>query len=179
MDHPHLVILGYSEAGMFVRAAPSPPVAAILSIHGVREFGIEQQAPFRLDLTFDDVEVPAPNDVAAMSRQSARARWAKANGIVEVAPTPSDATAIIAFASAVRDAQGTVLCHCSAGMSRAPAAALICLSVWRGPGSEVECVRHVQRLRRGATPHVGLVRWADDMLDRHGKLESALRDVLR
>ena len=58
MRHPRLVILGYSEAGMFLRGTPAPNVAGIISIHGDREFRVEADVPHRLDLVFDDVEVP-------------------------------------------------------------------------------------------------------------------------
>ena len=59
-------------------------------------------------------------------------------------------------------------------MSRAPAAALLCLAAWAGPGAEAECVEAVLRLRRGAVPHVGLVRFADALLGRGGKLTDAV-----
>lgn len=138
MTVPKLAILGYSEAGMFLRATPRPNVSAILSIHGAREFGVEADVAHRLDPTFDDVEVPAADDLAAMQRAVSRRRWAKENGLTEVAPGRGDAAAIIQFAREVRAAHGIVLCHCGGGLSRAPAAALICLSAWRGPGTEAE-----------------------------------------
>lgn len=103
-----------------------------------------------------------------------RKRWAEQNGLLEVAPVEADAEAIIQFANAMRDDRDVLLCHCGGGISRAPAAALICLSVWRGAGSEVECVSEILKLRRGAVPHVGLVRLADELLSRSGKLVEAL-----
>jgi predicted protein tyrosine phosphatase len=66
-----------------------------------------------------------------------------------------------------------ILCHCGGGMSRAPAAALICLAAWRGPGSEADCVTEILKLRRGAAPHRGLVRFADEVLGRRGRLVHA------
>lgn len=57
MSHPRLVILGGSEAAMFLRGTPPPKVDALISIHGAREFGIEADVPHRLDLVFDDAEV--------------------------------------------------------------------------------------------------------------------------
>jgi predicted protein tyrosine phosphatase len=64
-------------------------------------------------------------------------------------------------------------------MSRAPAAALICLSVWRGPGTEAHCVAEILKLRRGAVPHIELVRFADDVLGRQGKLVGAVAAARR
>ena len=159
---------------MFLRGPSGQSVTAIVSIHGRREFGVESSVPHRLDLTFDDVEVPAPGDLEATQRAMARKRWAEQNGLVEVAPTRSDAERIIQFADAVRGIDGTVLCHCGGGMSRAPAAALICLTRWLGAGTEAECVDAVGRIRRGAVPHLGLVRFADDLLERDGRLLRAI-----
>lgn len=104
-----------------------------------------------------------------------RRRWAEENGLVETPPTAADAAAIIAFAEPLRGVGGTVLFHCGGGVSRAPAAALICLAVWNGSGTEAECVASVYRIRRGAVPHVGLVRFADELLARGGRLVGAVR----
>jgi predicted protein tyrosine phosphatase len=159
---------------MFLRGTPRPNIGGIISIHGSREFGVEAHSPHRLDLVFDDVEVAAPADVLAMQRAMSRRRWAEQNGLAEVAPVRADAEAITRFADEVRNTDGVVLCHCGGGMSRAPAAALICLCVWRGAGCEDECVAEVLKLRRGAVPHAGLVRFADNLLSRNGKLIAAL-----
>ena len=159
---------------MFLRGPSGRDVAAIISIHGGREFGVEADVPHRLDLMFDDVEVAAADDPMALLRVTSRQRWAEQNGLAETAPTRADAAGIIRFAREVRAVRGIVLCHCGAGMSRAPAAALVCLATWRGPGTEAECVEEVLRLRRGAAPHAGLVRLADDLLGRAGKLCGAL-----
>jgi predicted protein tyrosine phosphatase len=82
--------------------------------------------------------------------------------------------AIIQFAESIRSCNGIVLCHCGGGMSRAPAAALICLAVWRGPGTEVDCMAEVLAQRPGAVPHEGLVRLADALLGRENRLVSVL-----
>jgi predicted protein tyrosine phosphatase len=179
MDHPTLVVLGYSEAAMFLRATPRPNVTAIISIHGHREYGVEAEVMHRLDLTFDDVEVVAPGDVLALQRAFSRRRWGAENGLTELAPSASDAASIIQFAEAVRETEGIILCHCGGGMSRAPAAALICLALWKGPGTEAECVREVLAIRRGAVPHPGLVRFADELLRRDGALVCALASIGR
>ena len=174
MLEPPLSILGYSEAGMFLRGPSGRDVASVISIHGRREFGVEADVAHRLDLTFDDVEVAAADDPMSLLRVTSRRRWAERNGLIEAAPTAADAAAIVRFAREVRGIEGIVLCHCGGGMSRAPAAALICLATWRGAGAEAQCVEEVFRLRRGAVPHAGLVRFADELLGRGGKLCSAL-----
>ena len=171
--NPPLVVLGYSEAAMFLRRRPAPPLA-VISIHGGREFAVDADCPRRLDLTFDDVDEPQPGDAMGLLKTQARRRWAAQNGLVETPPTQSDAAAIVTFAEGLRGANGTILCHCAGGMSRAPAAALICLATWAEPGAEAACVEAVRRLRQGAVPHAGLVRYADHLLGRGGALVSAL-----
>jgi predicted protein tyrosine phosphatase len=164
---------------MFLRGTLGAEVAAIIAIHGKREFGVEAEVPRRLDLTFDDVEAPRPGDEMGMLRAASRRRWGELNGLIEVAPVRADAEAIVRFAEEERGVEGLVLCHCGGGMSRAPAAALVCLAVWLGAGREAECVAEVLRLRRGAVPHEGLVRMADDVLGRGNRLVEALIEVRR
>lgn len=164
---------------MFLRGTAGAKVDAIISIHGGREFGVDADARHRLDLTFDDTEVPADDDVASMLRATSRRRWLEQNGLVEVPPSAADAGAIIEFARKVDGIADVVLCHCAGGMSRAPAAALMCLAVWRGAGTEAECVAEVRKLRPGALPHLGLVRFADQILGSDGKLTQAIAAVSR
>jgi predicted protein tyrosine phosphatase len=178
-DEPTPAILGYSEAAMFIRRVPPPNVAGVISIHGRREFDVEAGAAPRLDLTFDDVEVAPPGDLSAVERVMARKRWAEQNGLIEVPPTSGDVAAIIRFAETLRGAPGTLLCHCGGGMSRAPAAALICLATWRGPGSETKCVREIPRLRAGAVPHAGMIRFADALLGLEARLVRAVVEMRR
>src|SRR5829696_6449563 len=132
MKHPELYVHGYSGASMYVQSVPPPNVCAVISIHGGQEFGVELAIPKRLDLHFDDVDC----DITPSRR-----RWNELNGKMEVPPAKDDAEAIIRFAESVRDFNGIVLCHCSMGVSRGPAAALICVAVWRGEGCEDQCMR--------------------------------------
>src|SRR6185312_15187392 len=125
-------------------------------------------------LNFDDIEVPIPGDEVSLLRVLSRKKWADQNGLAEVAPTRFDAQSIIDFAQVIQKLPGVLLCHCGGGMSRAPAAALICLTTWQGPGSESECVRHIRKLRPGASPHIGLTFLADSLLERGGALVAAL-----
>jgi len=175
-SHPALAVFGYSQAAMFLARTPPPNVTAVLSIHGRREFAVPSAPGVRrLDLCFDDVDVPETDDDVGRLRAAARRRWAAEVGLSERPPTPADAAAVIDFARAMQGTKGIVLCHCGAGMSRAPAAALIFLATWRGPGTEAECVAELRRLCPAAAPHASLVRFADGMLDRQGALTAALR----
>ena len=171
--HPPLLVLGYSEAAMVLRQPGGRAVKAVISIHGHHEFPVEVDAaavPHRLVLRFDDVEAPDLTDTQNAHRTWVRQKWAGDVGRPLTPPTPADAGAIIDFARAVAGIQGTVLCQCQAGISRSPAAALICLATWTGKGQEPYCVEHLLRLRPPALPHPDLVRFADALLGRGGEL---------
>lgn len=102
-----------------------------------------------------------------------RQRAASEFGLRMKPPTRADVDAIIAFARQTQTVNGTLLCHCHAGISRSPAVALICLTTWRGPGSEAACVADIRRARPAAVPHEGLIRIADEQLGRGGALMEA------
>ncbi len=70
-----------------------------------------------------------------------------------------------------------LLCHCQAGISRSPAAALLCLAAWTGPGRERDCVEQVMQIRPAAVPHMGLVNFGDALLGRQGELVKAVLEV--
>ena len=86
MDDPQIVVLGYSEAAMLLRKLDRALLAGIISIHGAREFGVEAPGVRRLDLTFDDVDVPVAGDHVAEyhARQTRQAR--EGLGLNEVPP---------------------------------------------------------------------------------------------
>jgi predicted protein tyrosine phosphatase len=173
MPPPQLAILGYSEAGQFIRQTDPRLFVGIISIHGANESALETRDIPRLDLQFDDVDVPPTNDHVAQyqARQLRLAR--EAMGLHEIPPTPRDAQAIIDFAQSLVNEDGVLLIHCSGGISRSPAAGLLCFAAWQGPGRETHCVQELLRIRRCAMPHESLIRFGDDRLARHGKLLAA------
>jgi predicted protein tyrosine phosphatase len=175
--HPPIAIFGYSEAAMFLRRKPRQPIAGLISIHGPRESAVEFTACDRLDLIFDDIEPSTATDLIALQKEVSRRRWNEQNNLTEIAPAPFHVSAIIEFARRHAGASDLIMCHCGAGMSRAPAAALICLSVWLGDGLELNAAQVVARLRPGATPNPALVRMADELLGRNGRLIEAAKRV--
>jgi predicted protein tyrosine phosphatase len=172
MNHPPVLALGYSEASMLLRGQRAPFVKAIISIQGLHEVPIDAPSvPDRLTLHFDDVDPPHTNDRVAFYRAWVQKRWAKEVGRPLRPPTAQDARAIVEFAWKIRDINdGIVLCQCGAGMSRSPAAALLCLAAWTGVGNERYCVDEVLRVRPGATPLMGLVMLGDAELGLEGRL---------
>lgn len=179
MAHPNVLILGHSEAAMLLRARPAD-LAGIISIHGRHEPVLEAPGVSdRLDLCFDDVEAPEAGDALGVLKAFVHRKWNEETGRPQLPPTIDDARAIIEFARSIGDRRGTLLCQCQAGVSRSPAAALLCLAQWRGSGHEQECATEVLRIRPCAMPHAGLVRIGDEVMGREGALIRAMRDVRR
>jgi predicted protein tyrosine phosphatase len=169
---------------MLMRSADAGNVKAVISIHGAHEFPIEATGvPHQLVLQFDDIDSPDPSDRAGFYRFWARQQWAKQSGRPLTPPTPREAGAIIDFARSLQDVDGIVLCQCGAGMSRSPAAALLCLAAWTEKGHEQYCVEQLARIRPAAVPLISLVRMGDTILARDGILVRAVlgrgRNVVR
>lgn len=176
--HPSVLILGYSEAAMFLKQPEAADVLAIISIYGHREYPIEPEFPCeRLMLQFDDAEVECEDDPLRASQLRIRRRDAAEIGLIQNPPTRSHAREIIEFARQIETQGGTLVCQCLGGISRSSAAALLCLASWKGMGAESDCVQEVLRIRPPAQPHRGLVCFGDEILSRSGRLVAALDAV--
>lgn len=156
--HPAILIAGRAAADAICQRA-GMGVTAVISIvdEGERVCHGFESVPRRLRLEMDD----AAGQAGGPGRYSPRP------------PTREQAREIIEFARSIGGAGGTLLCHCNAGLSRSPAAALICLATWLPPGAEREAAERIARIRPGARPHGELVRFADDLLARDGALVAA------
>ena len=176
MTHPPVLVLGYSEAAMLLRKSHTADVLAIIAIHGQREYPVEtSEVPYSLVLQFDDTEAPSRTDPIHASRIRLRQREAAEIGLTLTPPTVEHAKSVIDFAHSIRRMDGTLLCQCQGGVSRSPAAALLCLATWTSPGREQYCVKQVLSVRPSAVPHADLVTFGDELLHRDGRLVEALQ----
>jgi predicted protein tyrosine phosphatase len=142
---------------MFVRTSAADDLRGVITIHCQREYPLDVpvEGVRRLALEFDDTEAPSTSDPIHAAQVRLRQRQAAEVGLRLCPPTVDDAKSIIDFAISMREAGGVLLCHCQAGISRSPAAALICLAAWTGPGHERDCVSYVLKIRPAATPPFG------------------------
>jgi predicted protein tyrosine phosphatase len=128
--------------------------------------GSMHQEPFRgfdsfrvaKQLNFDDVSLPRG--------------WGRFQ-----APQPRHVQAILKFAETIGE-NDKVLVHCAQGISRSTAASYIMLASILGPGKEQEALKLVVKERPNARPNELMVRHADKLLKREGKLSAEL-DLLR
>lgn len=164
---------------MLLRGSRLGDIRATIMIHGQGEH------PVRIDgvthsllLQFDDIEAPSATDRVHAYRVRSRQRQAASVGLVQTPPCVDHARSILDFAQSIGELGGTVLCQCQGGVSRSPAAALLCMATWTGPGREEYCVQHVISVRPSAMPHRDLVAFGDELLHREGRLVKALDRIL-
>lgn len=174
--HPKIKVLGFSESAMLLRHHKHDSITAIISIKGHREYPPDPgNITHVLALNFDDVEAPSESDPIEAARLRLRYRRMEEEGLKVTPPTIDHALSIIYFATRIAGIGGSLLCQCHAGISRSPAAAIICLATWLGPGHETDCVNEVLAIRPSAQPHRDLIAFADCILEREGRLIQALR----
>lgn len=89
-------------------------------------------------------------------------------------PNIKDVRRIINFAESMQNHDGTMLIHCEAGISRSAAAAVICKTVWMGPGKEIDAIFSTYANNRRAWPNTLMIRYADELLNRNGALVAAV-----
>jgi predicted protein tyrosine phosphatase len=176
--HPTLLALGYSQAAMLLAEPHGLRIDAVISIHGTHEYAVDApNVAHRLVFRFDDVDAIDWNDPDRAEAAWARQKWAKEKGRPLTPPTMDDAQAIIEFARRNAECDGAVLCQCQAGISRSPAAALLCLATWTGAGHEQYCIDRLLRIRPSAVALRELVAFGDTLLGRNGKLVGAVADA--
>lgn len=175
--HPSLLVLGYSEAAMLLAGPNATCINAVITIHGAHEHAVDvPTATHRLTLFFDDTESIDWTDPTRAEAAWARQKWSKEMGRPLTPPTIEHAQAIIDFARTIADLEGTVLCQCHAGISRSPAAALLCLATWTGQGHEQYCIDRLLRIRPAAVPLRDLIAFGDTLLGRGANLLRAVLD---
>lgn len=95
-----------------------------------------------------------------------------------VSPQAAHVAALLDFAGAW-DRRAPLLIHCYAGISRSTAAALVVAAALAPQRDEAELAQTLRRLAPEATPNPYLVRLADEMLGRDGRLAEAVRGIGR
>jgi predicted protein tyrosine phosphatase len=175
--HPAVIVLGYSEAAMYLKQGGAKEVRGLIAIKGFGEHAAEAAVAHRLVLEFDDVKSIDESDPVSVWRGRMAQEEAKKNGMRVTPPTMEHARAVLEFAGDMEKEEGALLCHCRAGVSRSAAAALLCLARWMGPGEEERAAAELVRVRNCAFPHEGLVGFGDVLLGRGGRLVEAVRTV--
>ena len=91
-------------------------------------------------------------------------------------PSTEDIEKIIEVAFRWKDSGEPILVHCTAGVSRSPAAGLILSSI-RQPNNEDELAKHLREQAPYCRPNKLMVKLADQALSLGGKLVSAVANM--
>jgi predicted protein tyrosine phosphatase len=95
-----------------------------------------------------------------------------------VPPARAHVEKLLEFASSW-DRSKPLVVHCFAGISRSTAAAYIIAAALAPERDEAELAQALRRASPSATPNARLVAIADDLLDRDGKMVSAIAAIGR
>jgi predicted protein tyrosine phosphatase len=114
---------------------------------------------------------PAPNGFDTIE---ARHQFVFADTNGEDGPTFADVERLIDTARTLAERSGRVVIHCQAGISRSTAAATIFWAVLLGEGREDEAIARVLAAREIAIPNRRMIRIADELLGREGRLVAAV-----
>jgi predicted protein tyrosine phosphatase len=98
----------------------------------------------------------------------------------KILPTPEHMAAILRFGSDLVSSStdredGHLLVHCHRGVSRSTAAMLSLLAQVYPNGNEDQLFTRLRQIRPQAWPNSLMIRYADDLLGREGRLVMALR----
>ncbi len=94
-----------------------------------------------------------------------------------VLPRVADIEGILAFGRDMGDDLGHLLIHCHAGISRSTAAMLMILAQAFAHEDEGAIVDRLVRTRPQAWPNSLMIRFADELLGRGGRLTAAVSEV--
>jgi predicted protein tyrosine phosphatase len=159
------------------------PSISVLTICGIDELPDQQARAVTHVLSLLD---PAWPEIDAFQSYGAHHRTTlHFNDIIEpvagkVMPTSDDVARILAFGADLDrpldgNNQGHLLVHCHMGVSRSTAAMLSLLAQTNASAAEDELFQHLRSIRPQAWPNSLMIRYADDHLDRGGRLTQALR----
>ena len=148
-----LVVTPYSALAEMLESHQPSHLVSLLSPRQMESMPDFAGEHLRLEL--DDVAEEAPGRIAPSARQM---------------------ESLITFARGW-EARAPMLLHCWAGVSRSMAAAMAILCDRLGMDSEINVARAMRRRAPFARPNVLMVRHADDVLKRGGRLNAALNTM--
>lgn len=90
-------------------------------------------------------------------------------------PEPGHVGVVLRFARENPD--GLLMIHCKAGIARSTALALAVIADRMGEGREDEAVADLLAVRPEAVPNILMLQFADDLLDRSGRLVEAWKRI--
>ncbi|OKL42555.1 tyrosine phosphatase family protein [Pseudovibrio exalbescens] len=131
-----------------------------------------------ISLTSPSTEFARPDDLQAVPHLSLRFHDIPEPREGYVAPAPEHVSEILSFAQSIHKTR-PILIHCWAGISRSTAAAFIIACSRSGAGCEAELANALRTAAPSATPNPLLVKYADALLERDGRMIDAIARIGR
>ena len=145
-------------------------VGPIWSLGHVGEIGARHAITLINAPMMADIVTPAPIGEANHLRLIMNDIDRPAEGLI--APEAAHIHQLVDFLNSW-DQESPLLIHCHAGISRSPAAAFIALCLLRPQMTEEELARRLREASPAAKPNRLIVRLADDILRREGRMIAA------
>jgi len=161
--NPDIVARSLADASRELEGITQPNAVVSIGSPGTNPpLGFDPSDPLHLRLQFDDVTSERPS---LRSEPAEPPRSGHIERLIERADqllsTP------------------IVYCHCAAGISRSTAAAFILHCLVHPEGQEDEAMRAVLEDNPFASPNRLMVKLADEVLDRQGRMVEAIEEVRR
>jgi predicted protein tyrosine phosphatase len=149
----------------------------IVSSYWTLKETIKQYAPTHLISLMDTRNaVPTPKEIIPQNHLKLGFHDVDETTPNKTAPTSDDILEIIGFGSRWSNLDTPVLIHCTAGVSRSPAAALI-LAIISEPGDEARIARLLRLRAPYCEPNKLMIELADARLGLEGRLISAVQKM--
>jgi predicted protein tyrosine phosphatase len=151
------------------------PAFPMLTICGIDELDGHQGRRVTHVLSILDPEWPEPSAFQAFDphfRTTLRFHDAIEPGPGVLLPEKADVEAILAFGRGASEGP-RLLIHCHAGISRSTAATLMIMAQAHPHEGEHELAERLLQTRPQAWPNSRMITFADDLLDRRGRLVAA------
>jgi predicted protein tyrosine phosphatase len=165
---------------MIAPAILSPASISLLTICGLEELGEHSTRRVTHVLSILDPEWPDPETFRAYERHHRTVL--RFHDAIEacpgiVLPERSDVDAVLAFGAELADAgeaEGHLLVHCHAGISRSTAAMAMLIAQARPEASDEDIFCRLLEIRPKAWPNSRMIGFADERLERGGAMSAAL-----
>lgn len=155
-----IVARSFREAAEFLPQAGDIGVVSLGSPGSDPPQGFNPSNENHIRLTFEDIDFTIP-----VLRESD----------AYVCPTRGDVQTILDAGEHLLEKE-LVYTHCRAGVSRSTATAYMLRCLRDGPGAEANCWQQTLQDRPIARPNRAMVRLADDILNRNGRMFEQIQD---
>ena len=170
---------------MFRRTEKIPPPRLDITIAGLDEVREDlKDTPFTRVISICEANLKAERGVEAQLRRFypgasfVFAYFDDVEFIREGSPDRNQVYRILLFSQAFT-LTDRILIHCRAGISRSTAVACAIICQHTPPGEEARAVEHIRSIRAMMVPNFLIIKLADEILQREGRLVAAVAKARR